>query len=213
MKDREALVSMRMRTSHLIPLAAFLAFGASAVAQTAAPAVSIDPALLAKANAGDLAAQVSVGEQYAQAAASEHDKARMAADYQQEFAWYRKAADEKSIPGEMHLAALYRDGGGKSVARDMEQAAAWYRKAADQGDATAQATLGLLYSMGQGVPENDVEAYFWLDLAASAEGPNQQKYAANRQMVGQNLTTDEVSDVVDRVTAWRAAHPHPASIH
>ena len=73
----------------------------------------------------------------------------------------------------------------------MEQAASWYRRAADQGDPTAQGTLGVLYSMGQGVPQSDVEAYFWLDLAASVKGPNQEKYAANRQMVGQHITADE----------------------
>ena len=113
----------------------------------------------------------------------------------------------------MHLATLFRDGGGKAIPRDMEQAASWYRKAADQGDATAQGTLGVLYSMGQGVPHNDVEAYFWLDLAASVKGPNQDKYAANRQMIGERITADELSDVQDRVAAWKAAHPRPDSTH
>lgn len=183
------------------------------VAQTTAPAVSIDPVLLAKAKAGDPAAQVAVGEQYAQAAANVHDKAQIAADYQQEFVWYSKASEHKYIPGEMHLAALYRDGAGNAVPRDMERAAAWYRKAADQGDTTAQGTLGVLYSMGQGVARNNVEAYFWLDLAASVAGPDQQKYVMNRQMVGQNLTTDDVSAVEDRVAAWKAAHPQSDSSH
>jgi TPR repeat protein len=194
----------------------FLGMLLAAAAQTATPSpsptsTSTDPALLAKASAGDALSQVAVGEQYAQAAAAEHDKARIADDYQQELAWYRKAADQNDIPGEMHLAALYRDGGGKTIARDMEQAATWYRRAADQGDATAQGTLGVLYSMGQGVPHSDVEAYFWLDLAASVKGPNQEKYAANRQMIGERITADELSDVQDRVAAWKTAHPRPDS--
>ncbi len=188
----------------------FLGALLSAGAQTT-PAPSIDPALQAKANAGDVAAQVALGEHYAQAAATDHDKAQMASDYQQELAWYRKAADQNYIPGEMHLAALYRDGGGKTIPRDMEQAATWYRRAADQGDPTAQGTLGVLYSMGQGVPHSDVDAYFWLDLAASVKGPNQEKYAANRQMIGERITSDELSDVQDRVAAWKAAHPRPDS--
>lgn len=198
---------MSIERKHLIPVALFLGMVLSAAAQTAA----IDPALLARANGGDAAAQVAVGEQYAQAAANEHDKAQMASDYQQELAWYKKAAEQKSIAGEMHLAALYRDGGGKTIPRDMEQAAAWYRKAADQGDPTAQGMLGVLYSMGQGVPHSDVEAYFWLDLAAGVAGPNQEKYAANRQMIGERITADELSDVQDRVAAWKAAHPRPGS--
>jgi TPR repeat protein len=185
----------------------------SAAAQTATPAPDatpnggIDPALLVKANTGDPAAQVAMGEHYAQAAASDHDKVQMAGDYQQAVAWYRKAADQNNIPAEMHLAALYRDGGGKIIPRDMEQAATWYRRAADQGDPTAQATLGVLYSMGQGVAHSDVDAYFWLDIAASVKGPNQEKYAANRQMIGERITADELSDVQDRVAAWKAAHP------
>jgi len=169
-----------------------------------------DPALLAKANAGDAAAQVQVGESYAQAAAVAHEKAQIAEDYKQAETWYRKAADQKNIAGELHLAALYRDGG-VGFARDMTQAAAWYRKAADQGDPNAQATLGVLYSMGQGVAQSDVEAYFWLDLAAAVKGPNQEKYAANRQMIGQHITADELSDVEDRVEKWKAAHPRPDS--
>ena len=206
---------MAVQGKQLIPAAMFLGMLLSAAAQTASPTAtptaSIDPSLLAKANAGDAAAQVVLGEQYAQAAATEHDKARMADDYQQELAWYRKAAGQNDIPGEMHLAALYRDGGGKTIPRDMEQAATWYRRAADQGDPSAQGTLGVLYSMGQGVPHNDVEAYFWLDLAASVKGPNQEKFAANRQMIGEHITADELSDVQDRVAAWKAAHPRPDS--
>jgi len=182
----------------------------AAAAQTATSTPGIDAALLAKANAGDAAAQVIVGEQYAQAGTNEHYREIAASDYKHAADWYRKASDQNYIPGEMHLAALYRDGG-KGFERDMEQAAVWYRKAADQGDATAQGTLGVLYSMGQGVPHSDVDAYFWLDLAASVKGPNQEKYAANRQMIGQHITADEVSDVQDRVAAWKAAHPRPDS--
>jgi hypothetical protein len=202
-------------SKYLIPAAIFLGMLLSAAAQTAtsmpAQNTGIDPALLLKANAGDPAAQVAMGEQYAHAAASDHDKVQMAGDYQQAAAWYRKAADQNNIPAEMHLAALYRDGGGKTIPRDMEQAAAWYRRAADQGDPSAQATLGVLYSMGQGVPHSDVEAYFWLDLAAGVKGPNQEKYAANRQMIGERITADELSDVQDRVASWKAAHPRPDS--
>ena len=185
---------------------------ASALSHTLAQNPAIDPALLAKANAADATAQIEVGDLYARAAAaaSQDPNSRAAAalsasDYKIAAEWYRKAADQGNISGEMHLAALYRDGRG--VERDMAQAAEWYRKAAEQGDATAQATLGVLYSMGQGVPHSDVEAYYWLDLAASVKGPNQEKYAANRQMIGAHITADELADVEERVAKWLAAHP------
>ena len=178
-------------------LLATISFAAllTASAQTNA----IDPALLAKATAGDTASQVLLGDCYASGKGVTRDL-NLAAE------WYRKAADKGDISGEVHLAALYRDGG-RDFPRDMTQAAEWYRKAAEQGDVTAQATLGVLYSIGQGVPHNDIEAYYWLDLAAAVKGPNQQKYAANRQLVGAHLTVDELAEVEERAAKWLAAHP------
>ncbi|MGA3372496.1 MAG: tetratricopeptide repeat protein [Terracidiphilus sp.] len=172
---------------------------ASALASSLAQTAAIDPAVLAKANAGDAAAQVLVGENYAAGNSVALDL-KLAAE------WYRKAADKGDIAGEMHLAALYRDGG-KDFPRDMVQAAAWYRKAAEQGDVGAQATLGLLYSLGQGLAQNYVEAYFWFDLAASVKGPKQELYSQNRQRVGAHITTDELEEVQERVAKWLAAHP------
>ena len=168
----------------------------AAKGQTAGSPPAIDPAVQAKANAGDAAAEVQVGESCASSR-----------DYQQAAAWYAKAANQGNLAGEIHLADLYRDGRGKLFQRDMTQAAAWYRKAAEQGDASAQGTLGMLYSLGQGVPRDDVEAYYWLDLAAAVKGPNQAQYAANRQVVGTRITADELEAVQERVAAWKAKHP------
>jgi len=171
-----------------------------ALAQTAAPqGAGIDPAVLARAGSGDAAAQVLVGESYAAGNGVVKDL-KQAAD------WYRKAAEKGDIAGELHLAALYRDGG-KGLPRDMAQAAAWYRKAAEQGDAGAQGTLGLLYSFGQGVAQDYAEAYYWLDLAAAVKGPRQEQYAASRQLMGAHITAEELEAVQDRATQWKAAHP------
>jgi hypothetical protein len=65
----------------------------------------------------------------------------------------------------------------------------------------------MLYTLGQGVPRSDVEAYYWLDLAAAVKSPNQDQYAANRQIVGTRITADELEEVQDRVAAWKAKHP------
>jgi TPR repeat protein len=185
---------------------------ASGLTPAFAQAPASDAALLAKANGGDAPSQVEIGDLCARAAGAAAQApnrraaaAQSASDYKQAAEWYRKAAGQGNISGEMRLAALYRDGRG--VERDMAQAAEWYRKAAEQGDATAQATLGVLYSMGQGVPHSDVEAYYWLDLAASVKGPDQEKYASNRQMIGTHITADELADVEERVAKWLAAHP------
>lgn len=174
----------------------------------AAQAPQADASLLAKANSGDPAAQVALGEHYAQQAATEQDPELRPAEYKQAESWYTKAANQGNLSGELHLAGFYRDGG-PGFPPDKAQAAAWYRKAADQGDVEAQGTLGLLYSLGQGVPQDPVEAYFWLDLAASVPGPRQQQYAANRQMIGMQLTQDDVAAEALRLKHWKAAHPQP----
>ena len=190
---------MRVRWSGLVSIALFTS-GLLAVGQATSPQqAGIDPAVLARANAGDAAAQVAVGESYAEGKG-------VSRDYKLAAEWYQRAADKGDIGGELHLAALYRDGG-KGFPRDMAQAAAWYRKAAEQGDVTAQGTLGTLYSMGQGVEQSYVEAYYWLDLAAAVNGPKQAQYAANRQMMGAQITADELAEIQDREAAWKAAHP------
>jgi hypothetical protein len=174
-----------------------------ACAQASAPTAQIDAVVLARANAGEAAAQIAVGEAYAAAPGKAQD-CKLAAT------WYQKAVVQSGLSAALHLAALYRDGC-KSLPRDMAQAAEWYRKAAELGDVNAQGTLGTLYFMGQGVAQNYVEAYFWLDLAARAASPRQEQYAANRQMVGMHITTDDVDAARERVDNWLAAHPRKAA--
>ena len=44
---------------------------------------------------------------------------------------------------------------------DFETALRLWRPLADQGYAKAQFNLGIMYDNGEGVPENDVQAYKW----------------------------------------------------
>jgi len=182
---------------------AFIVLFLIALSPSFAQTTTIEPALLLSANTGDAAAQIRLGEFYAAGKT-------VGRDLNQAAEWYRKAAEKGDLTGQLHLAALYRDGG-KGFPRDMQQAAAWYRKAAEQGDTGAEGILGVLYSYGQGVPRSDVEAYYWFDMAAAAKGPNQAQYAANRQMVGTRITAEELEDVQDRVAKWFAAHPRPGT--
>ena len=172
-------------------------FFVCAAALTSAQTPGIDAALLAKANAGDAAAQVSVGEKYAAGT-------NVPQDLKQAVDWYRKAAAQGNASAEIHLADAYRDGRG--TPRDTALAAQWYRKAADQGDPSAQGTLAMLYMLGQGVPQSDMEAYYWFDLAAAADTPRKQQYITNRQNVGTRITTDELAQLQERAAQWKAAH-------
>lgn len=191
---------------HSLPIIlALLTMGSTyAVAQAA-----VDAALLARANGGDAAAQVAVGEAYARAAGAAQDPDDASEDWNKAAEWYVKAAAQDNIAGEIHLAEAYTYGRG--VPRDKVKAATWYRKAADQGDAGAQGTLGMLYTMGQGVPQDDAEAYFWFDLAASADTPNKDRYIANRQNVGTRITADQLSAIQRRIKKWKSEHTRPAA--
>ena len=61
--------------------------------------------------------------------------------------------------------AWVRNGGRVGPQSDPAEAAKWYRLAAEQGFARAQHNLGLMYANGTGVPQDDVLAYAWLNLA------------------------------------------------
>ena len=198
--------------SRVLSTVAWFAFSAvAAFAQVPGPeTTAVDPALLAKARAGDVSAELDVGDWYRAGKGAPREPGQLAADYKQAAVWYQKAADQGNIQAQIHLADLYRDGRG--VLRDMAQAVSWYRKAADQGDAGAQGSLGLLYSVGMGVPRDDVEAYYWLSLAAEVKGPNQARYTTNRQSVGEHITVEQEAAVKDRVAAWKAAHPRTGAV-
>ncbi len=55
----------------------------------------------------------------------------------------------------------------EGVAEEIDDAAVLLRAAAEQGDAEAQYNLGLMYLEGQGVKQDNVEAYAWIRTAAA----------------------------------------------
>jgi len=133
---------------HLRSLLSALILLAATMATWAQPR-SIDPALLAKATAGDAASEYRVGLAYATGDGVEQDLAQAAA-------WYRKAAVQGLAAAQLSLGVLYDHGMG--VPQDYEAAAAWYQKAALQGVAEAQFNLGSFYERGVGVPQDYTQA-------------------------------------------------------
>ena len=83
-----------------------------------------------------------------------------------------------------------------------------YRLAADQGDAKARNTLGDMYRLGEGVPEDLVQAYNWYTLAASAGNA----YAENSK----NLVEKELRRRAERhpfAAAGSATSPNLTAAH
>jgi len=83
------------------------------------------------------------------------------------------------------------------------QSASWYRKAADQGYPKAQYSLGIAYCWRQGVPQDYVQAYIWLDLAIAGKVDDENhwlNYAAS------HLTSDQISQAQEQARKWLQAH-------
>jgi len=123
----------------------------------------IDPAVLAKANSGDAAAEFQVANAYQQGDI-------VPRDFVQAAAWFLKSANQGYIQAQYKLGLLYQQKE-SGIVKDDAQAAAWLRKAADQGDAPSQAALGLCYTKGTGVPQDNAQAAAWFQKGAAQNDP------------------------------------------
>ena len=83
-----------------------------------------------------------------------------------------------------------------------------YRLAADQGHAGAQSNLGAMYATGQGVPQDDVQAHMWFNLAASRmTGEDRESAVEARDRIADEVTPDDLSEAQRLAREWDAAHP------
>ena len=97
----------------------------------------------------------------------------------------------------------------KGAQQNDAEAIALYRTLAEQGDATAQFNLGVMYRTGRGVPQDDVEAYKWYNLAATyADAEQREQFAERRDVAGERLTPELRTDAQRRAREFFAAHPH-----
>ena len=82
-------------------------------------------------------------------------------------------------------------------------AARRYRLAADQGQVSAQFNLGLMYGSGKGVPQDDVEAHMWLNLAtAQASVEERDEYVKERDDVAARMTPEQITEAQRRAREW-----------
>jgi TPR repeat protein len=92
---------------------------------------------------------------------------------------------------------LYRGFG--PIKADLQGAIAWLEAAANKGYAPAQCSLGLLYQLGEGVPEDYVQAYAWLTLA----GEYGLKTARSElSSLERDLTLPQVAEALYRLGVW-----------
>src|SRR5262245_15772529 len=122
-------------------------------------------------------------------------------DYDVAFHWCSKSADQGEANAQYILGAMYRDG--KGVARDPSKAVSMFQKAAAQGIPGAQYNLGLMYMEGGALPVDHAEAYYWLGLAASANGKEHSQLrttaAFARDDAGTRLSEDQIAELKRRI--------------
>jgi hypothetical protein len=73
------------------------------------------------------------------------------------------------------------------------------------GDIGAQFVLGLMYAQGNGVPQDYVEAYFWLDIVASSNSDSTVLKA--RDEAASHLTQNALLETQERARKWFEMHP------
>jgi len=134
-------------------------------------------------------------------------------DHAEAVRWYRLAADQGHAEAQRYLGIMYRFGvglgaAGRASAIDRGEAVRWFRLAADQGLASAQNDLGFMYGTGAGVPQDDVQAHMWANIAASrSTGEDRERSVGLRDQIADELTPDDLSEAQRRAREWDAAHP------
>jgi uncharacterized protein len=121
-------------------------------------------------------------------------------------AWYRKAAAHGSAPGQRAVGDFYRKG--RTVPADAAEAARWYRRAADGDDVRAQYQLGQMFFNGTGVTRDYASAYVWFTLAAGQTplADNRKGLLELRNIAAARMTPTAVAAARRQVAAWRPHH-------
>ena len=69
-----------------------------------------------------------------------------------------------------------------------------------------------MYATGEGVPQDDVTAHMWLNLAASrSTGEDRERAVKARDAVAERLTPEGRSEAQRLAREWDEAHPREPS--
>jgi localization factor PodJL len=123
--------------------------------RTAALSAAPLDVLTARAEAGDPAAELTVGLRYLDGPAKDAARA---------LHWITLAAVHGQAVAQYKLALLYESGTG--TAKDAARALQWYEAAALQGNRRAMHDLAVAYAQGIGTAKNPAEAARWFSRAA-----------------------------------------------
>ncbi len=111
--------------------------------------------------------------------------------------WFSRAAE--GLPSERKPEAIrYRDHSLRLIQ---------LLESAEAGLGEGQLVLGRLYAKGTALPQDLVEAYKWLSLAATSED-DQSRVEATRALreLAEQMTSDEIGEARRRSAEWSQAH-------
>ena len=102
--------------------------------------------------------------------------------------------------GSAAVAGPFEDGLEAYYGGDYQTALRLLQPLADQGHAGAQHNLGYMHHFGNGVPENDAEAYKWYNLAA-AQGHKDAK--TNKYFIEKTWTREQIAEAQRLSAEWK----------
>ena len=79
-----------------------------------------------------------------------------------------------------------------------------FRLAANQGEAVALGKLGLMYYLGNGVPQDYVQAHKWFNLSAE-NGMNEA--AESRDALAKHMTPAQIDEAQKLAREWKPKTP------
>ena len=74
-----------------------------------------------------------------------------------------------------------------------------YRDAAEKGSADGQALLGLSYLMGEGVPQDYVQAQMWLNFAATQ---GHEESVKGLKIIAELITPEQLAEAKHLTREW-----------
>lgn len=124
-------------------------------------------------------------------------------DYVEASKWALAAARQGVAESQSQVGYYFSEGLG-GLSKNLPVAVCWFRNAANQGEVGAQYNIGRAISIGEGVPQDYVEAYKWLNLAA-AQGLD--KAVTLRDALRPLLSSEQLTEAQRASTNWRS-HRH-----
>jgi hypothetical protein len=117
---------------------------------------------------------------------------------------YEQSAEAGDDEAQFYLGALSSAGVGRQ--RSDQQAFRWFSRATNQGHAHSMLILAGLYASGRGVTKDNVKAYSWAYIVASASKVDEDRNGARQLMslLLKRMTSDEIGRAVVDARAWRA---------